>query len=205
MNQEIASILKDRLKGIQFVEVLAGLAHRVEYTDNDGSGRSIRKAIPVSHDVDVAKGCRITPERELVPDSGKKGILYFEDLGSRFIDRTSNGSMTYSSRMVLVCWMNRARLVGDHYKQITSYCITTILGKLKPMQLSNVDNFSRFKVTPGRILPQDASVFSRYTYDETTNQYLRPPFEFFGMELEIEYSIHPECVKEIEFKDTICY
>src|SRR5690625_2101306 len=107
MNQEIASILKDRLKGIQFVEVLAVLAHRDEYTDNDGSGRSIRKAIPVSHDVDVAKGCRITPERELMPDRRKKRILYLKDLGSRLIDRTSNASMTYSSRMVLVCSMNR--------------------------------------------------------------------------------------------------
>src|SRR5690606_667023 len=100
---------------------------------------------------------------------------------------------------------NRARLVGDHYKEITSYCVTQLLSKLKVRETSNEGNFARFHVTPGRILPQDASVFSRYTYEGAVTQYLRPPFELFGMELTVEFTVHPACVEQLEVTDPVCY
>lgn len=208
MNKNISHILKERLAasgGIPFVEVIAGMAQRVEFKEPNGDGNTVTKRMPVSYDTTMAQDCRISKERALVPNSKKKGLLYFEDMGANFVDRVSGGAMGYESRLILVCWMNRARLVGDHYKEITSYCITKVLDKLKVGEVSNEDNFSRFIVRPGRILPQDASVFSRYTYDETITQYLRPPFEFFGLELIVRYSVHPACVKALEFKDPICY
>lgn len=208
MNKEVAHILKERLAadgGLPFVEVLAGLAQRVEFKQPNGDGNPVTKRMPVSYDTNVAQGCKVTPETALVPNSKKRGILYFEDMGASFVDRVSGGAMKYRSTLVMVCWMNRARLVGDHYTEITSYCVTSALGKLKVREIANEGNFSRFLVTPGRVLPQDASVFSRYTYDETITQYLRPPFEFFGMELTVDYTIHPACVEQLEWKDPVCY
>src|SRR5690606_10506542 len=169
MNKEISHILKERIAaggGVPFVEVIAGLAQRVEFKQPNGDGVPVLKRMPVSYDTTAAQGCKVTPETALVPNSKKKGLLYFEDMGSAFVDRASGGHIKYRSTLVLVCWMNRARLVGDHYKEITSYCVTQLLSKLKVRETSNEGNFARFHVTPGRILPQDASVFSRYTYEE---------------------------------------
>lgn len=208
MNKEIANILKERISGkggIPFVEVIAGLAQRVEFKQPNGDGAPVVKRMPVSYDTTEAQGCKVTPETALVPNSKKKGLLYFEDMGIAFIDRATGGHMRYRSTLILVCWMNRARLVGEKYKEISSYCITKLLEKLEVKKISNEGNFARFMVTPGRILPQDASVFSRYTYDETVTQYLRPPFEFFGMELTVEFTVHPECVEQLEFTDPVCY
>ena len=208
MNKEISHILKERIAsngGIPFVEVIAGMAQRVEFKQPNGDGAPVTKRMPVSYDTTEAQGCKTTPETALVPNSKKKGLLYFEDMGCSFIDRVSGGHMKYRSTLILVCWMNRARLVGSHYKEITSYCVTQLLSKLGVRTIKNEGNFSRITVTPGRILPQDASVFSRYTYDETVTQYLRPPFEFFGMELTVEFTIHPDCVKQLEFTEEICY
>lgn len=208
MNKEVAHILKTRLAangGLPFVEIIAGLAQRVEFHQPNGDGAPAIKRMPVSYDTTVAQGCKVTPETALVPNSGKKGLLYFEDMGATFVDRASGGHMKYRSTLILVCWMNRARLVGDSYKEITSYCVSALLGKLKVKETGTEGNFSRFTVMPGRIMPQDAAVFSRYTYDEKVTQYLRPPFEFFGMELTVDYSIHPACLSQIEFKEPICY
>lgn len=208
MNKEIAHVLKERLAvngGLPFVDVLSGLAQRVSYQETNADGNPITKAMPVSYDNTTADSCTVSPERALIPDSSKKGILYFEDMGSVFVDRLSGGAMRYRSTLVLVCWMNRARLVGDGYTEITSYCVGTILKKIAPPNFINVPPFVRMRVTPGRILPQDAAVFSRYTYDETITQFLRPPFEFFGMELTVDYGIHPDCINQLNFKDPACY
>lgn len=208
MNKEIASILKGRLAAngnLPFVEVLAGLAQTVTYKEQDENGNPVTKRMPVAYDTNVAPGCTVSPERAVVPDSNKKGLIYFEDLGVRFIDRVSGGAMKYQADLVLVCWMNRARLVGDSYTEITSYAVTRILQKLQLKTIKNEGQFTRFRVFPGKVLPQDAAVFSRYTYDETITQYLRPPFEFFGMQITVEFCISPNCVTELIFKDPVCY
>lgn len=205
MNKEVAHILKERLAEFQFVDVVAGMAQTVEYATNDGDGRKVLQRMPYSTDVAKANDCHIGEERALVPDSKKRGVLYFEDMGLNFRDRDSNNHLHFSSKLILVCWMNKARLVGDNYLDVSTYALTQALDKMKVKTISNVGNFSRFNVMPGRILRQDKSVFSRYSYDETINQYLMPPFEFFGIELDISFSIHPKCVEKITLTDPSCY
>lgn len=205
MNKEISNILKDRLCGLPFVEQLGGMVQTVEFKQPNGDNNVTTKRMPISCDAELGPKGKATQEMAFVPNSKKLGILYFEDLGISFVDRVSGGAIQYKSRLILVCWMNRARLTGNSYTEISSYCITSILGKLKIKTIANECNFSRFMVTPGRILQQDSSVFSRYTYDESITQYLRPPFEFFGIELTVDYCIHPDCLNDIKFKEPVCY
>lgn len=210
MIKEIAKILKGRLSedGFPFADVLAGLAQVVSYQTQNADGNPMTEKMPVAYDVDGAAGCAVSPERAVVPDSSKRGILYFEDLGIRPIDRVSGGALKYQAELVLVCWMNRSRLVGDAYKEITSHAVSLIIKKLKVKSITNEGKFTRFRVIPGRVLPQDAAVFSRYTYKEELLQYLRPPFEFFGMAITVEFCIHPDCIEELNFlppTETTCY
>lgn len=209
MNKEICRILKDWLLsngGLPFVEVMAGMVQTVEYKDPMGDeGVMVTKRMPVSTDTNMATNCKLTPERELIPDSMKKGLLYFEDYGAQYIGRGSGERLEYRSNVRLICWMNRARLVGDAYTEITSYCITNVLAKLNLQRPVNSGNFIAIRVEPGRIYPQDKGIFSRYTYDETITQYLRPPFEFFAVDLTVTYFIHPACIGQLQFVDPVCY
>lgn len=208
MNKEIANILKGRLAdgaGLPFVQDMAGLVQTVEYKSENSDGNPVTKRIPVSYDTNLAPGCIISPEIAMVPDSNKKGLLYFEDLGCNYVDRLSGGAMKFQSRMVLVCWINRARVTGDHYTEITSSALLQIMKKLKVKKLTNEGKFSRFSVAVGRVLPQDKAVFSRYTYDEAITQYLRPPFEFFGMEILTSFAVHPDCENIIVPGEVVCY
>jgi hypothetical protein len=207
MNKEIANILKGRLAegaGLPFVQDMAGLVQTVEYRETNSDGNPVTKRMPVSYDTNIVPGCIISPEIAMVPDSNKKGLLYFEDLGCSYVDRVSGGALKYQSRLVLVCWMNRARITGDHYDEITAPALMQVIKKLRPGKLGNEGIFSRFSVTVGRILPQDKAIFSRYTYDESITQYLRPPFEFFGMEVLTSFAVHPDCAAPIA-EGTACY
>ena len=83
--------------------------------------------------------------------------------------------------------------------------INDIITKIRAEQNpENVSFFTGLFVEISRIPKQDASLFSKYTYDETLTQYLRPPFEYFGIELKCSYSINPKCIGEIEIDQT-CY
>lgn len=209
MNKEISKVLKDRLLakgGLPFADLISGMAQTVEYKEANEDGNTIIKRMPVSYDTNSAEGCRTTPETALVPDSGRRGIVYFEDQGVRYKGRASGGAVLYQSTLTLVCWMNKARFMGkDFYTDINPYCITQITSKLKAGRLINSGIFAKMNVTPTQILPQDARVFAKYTYNETVTQYLRPPFEFFGIVLNIDYQVHPECIESLIIKDPACY
>lgn len=203
MNKEIASILKGRLLangGLPFVDSISGLAQRVVTKEPTGEGTTTTKAMPVSYDNSPAQGCSISKEKALIPDSSRRGLLYFEDRGAAIGDGVGGG-IGFTSGLTLVCWMNRERLVDDSYTELSAYCVAKILHKLNTHKYATEGMFQRFMVRPGRVLPQDAGVFARYTYDETVTQYLRPPFEFFALELSVDYVLHPNCIDTITFKE----
>lgn len=207
MNGEIASILKNRLEeagGLSFVDVYAGLVQTVEYRDGSSDATTLVKRMPVSYNTNIDPSCGVSPEKALVPDSSKKGIVYFEDNGTSFLDRGTGGMLRFRGRVTLVLWINRARVTGNTYQDITAYCVAKILSKMKVKTLLNDGNFSRLQVMPGNI-SQTPAVFSRYTYDESITQYLRPPFDFAGIELTVDYSVNPSCIDEIMLNQKVCY
>lgn len=207
MNKEISKILRDRLRegdGLPFVEKYAGLVQTVEKVDESAEGGMIRKRFPVSTEV-VINGCEVN-EDVMTPESSLKGLIYFEDNGTIPNGRVGH-RFQYVSNVTLICWINRAKILSNIYSEITGIAIQNIVEKLKIDQnAENVGMFSGMTVSMTRINPQDVTIFTRYSYDENVSQYLRPPFEFFSLGLQIKYFINPECVQPIEIKnDLVCY
>lgn len=203
MNKEISHVLKERIKakgGLPFVNVLAGMVQTVTKQDVNADGNTITNKFPVSYDVEI-QDCTKSQEKAVIPNGFEKGILYFEDGGSLFDGYESNGAIKYKSTLVLVCWINKNKSVGETYKEITAYCITDIINKLDADKPKNEGDFQRLKVSPKKILVQDINVFSRYTYKEEVTQFLRPPYEFFGIQLEISFAVHPNCINSINFNN----
>lgn len=209
MTKEIAKILKERIVDdpkIKFLDVIAGLTQKVTYGQPLDGQATIYKSLPVSYDVNTSDTCRVEPETAVVPDSTKKGILYFEESGTGIKEFHPMRGGNYSSNLTLVCWLNKARLGYQKTEEITAPVISLLLSSvLKGGGYTNEGSFVRFHVNPGRINTQDSSVFNKYTYNEQATQYLRPPFEFFSIQLVVTYQVNPNCLAEFNLKDPICY
>ena len=194
MIKEIALILVNKLVGLPFVQVLAGLVQTVTSSDPSGeTGQMVQKKYPVSTDTNIPHDCKVTNEHALIPNSARASIIYFEDLG------TSLGSnrgrfQTYNANLRLVCWYNKKNLFADPALNSSGTMIATIIKRLETIALINTGMFLRMKIHPTRIPIMDASIFSRYSYKEEDRQYLRPPFDFFAIDFLINYELNTVCL-----------
>lgn len=204
MNKELAKVLRDRLNGnLSFVDKYAGLVQTVEFKQEQDGGMGVRKRMPVTVE-SVIEGTCANYEVQMIPDSNNIGILYFED-GATIPNGRKYNRYNYTSYLTLVCWINKSRFKTNIYEEISAMAINEVIVKLRAEQNpENVSFFTGLFVEISRIPKQDAALFSKYTYDETLTQYLRPPFEFFGIELKCSYTINPQCIGNIEI-DRTCY
>lgn len=187
MIKEVCGDIKRALESgepLELVDVIAGLTEVVTYQNTDGNDNVVTKRMPVSYNtnlIDCGKG----KERDLIPDSRRKGMIYLEDNGGVNVLRAlSGGRFMYRGNIVLVCWMNRKKTVGEAYADVGKASYDKILDKLRGTLPSS--NFTSLRVQPTRFR-QDGQVFAKYTYDETVLQYLRPPFEYFAIDLSITF------------------
>lgn len=207
MNKEISKVLRERLRsgeGLPFVDKYVGMVQTV--TEEVATDEThTRKRFPVATEIVLNDVCS-AHEEIITPDSSLKGLVYFEDNGT-----TPNGKIgkgyQYTSNLTLICWINRAKVVSEVYSEITGIAIQNIIQKLQiDENPENVSMFIGLTVTLNKIFPQDANLFSKYTFDEAVTQYLRPPFEFFGLSLQVKYRINPECVEPLTItSEEVCY
>lgn len=202
MNKELSKVLRDKLQGMPFVQVLAGMVQTVTTESmNETNTTKIVKRFPVSYDV-IGKTCE-GPEIPLWPDSSYKSLIYFEDFGIASTGRLQ-GQTGYNSSLRLICWLNRANLVGDQYKDVTGRIMATIIDTIAGKNPQNIGMFTRLTIDVARIPPQDAGLFGRYTYNEADRQYLRPPYDFFGIDLSCKYVVPAKCLDGINWNIQTC-
>jgi hypothetical protein len=204
MNRELCIVLRDRLVGLPFIDLLGGMVQTLTVKDSVGDPddltaqpKIIVNKFPVTIDAIGAGNCT-GPEIPMNPDSSRKSIIYFEDFGIQNTDRL-HGNPGYNSSIRLVCWLNRNRLVGDAHKMVAGIMQSTIIGKIAGRNPQNIDIFTRLTVEVARILPQDNGIFARYTYDETVRQHLRPPYEFFAIDFTCKYYVPASCLGSINW------
>lgn len=199
MNHELAATMKGMISHFPFVDVLAGLVKTAETsTPNDDDGTVKRQKFPVAWDTNIGGNCHAGAERDLIPDSSRRSIIYFEDLGTNITRDGRNGDIAFAGTVRLVGWLNRNRLVGNPYQEVSAHIIAAIIGKLN-MRYENLGIFKRLSVYATRVPPQDQNLFSRYTYDETVRQFLMPPYEAFGIDFASTYRVNPGCMADIDF------
>lgn len=191
MTKELANILKNQLHNIPFLQVVAGIVQPVvdkKYSE-DGN-LAIVKKIPVSYDTTGFNNKDVGKERVLVPDKSKKSILYFEDFGSGPNPAGKANAISLITTIRVVCWLNKDLLGYGKHADITANCIDQILHRLITGTAINSGGFKKLFVYNPRILAQDAAIFSRYNYAEEVVQYLRPPFEYFAIDLSCRYDVN---------------
>lgn len=204
MQKELANVLRLKLTPLPFVDVLAGIAQVLTTTDTADEGTTVIKRQPVTYDVNINQVDCSGKEYLLTFDSSKKSIIYFEDFGIMPSGTKPGGLVGYISSLRLICWLNRANLVGDSYKEISGIAQASIISMLTHKGPENTGMFTRLNVEVAKIQPQDAGLFGKYTIDETQRQYLRPPFEFFGIDLTSKFFVSPKCIDAVNWNAQVC-
>lgn len=206
MIKELCTTLKNRLSddgGLAFIDVYSGLVQAVKYKDQNADGNPITKVFPVSYDTNLSAECGGSPERALTPDSSKNGIVYFEENGSAAPLRNISGGRTmYKCAVNLVCWFNRNNVTGDAYSEIGLQAFSEILKRLKSDVVKS-EVLRNITITEAKF-SQNARIFDKYSYDETVLQYLRPPFDFFYMELTATFILKAGCAPAIILNPKNC-
>lgn len=191
MNGLIANALKGKiLSTITWADRVVGLVKTLTY----GAGDEMKSTIyiPISCDLEASqRDCISNKEHHVVPDSKLKALIYFEDGGCSPTGATSRG-LSFTSTLTLVCWMNLQKL-GQTSCAASAFAQAQIIETLNAFQ-ANVSPINTIKVTEMSISPKSAQIFSKYTYDEKSIQYLMYPYDYFALTLKINFEVPRGCI-----------
>lgn len=213
MISQLATILKEKLnaidngenqpKGLIFIDKIAGLVVVAEKTQpTDIPNAFAVTKFPISLDSNYEECMNSGCYKDLVPNSKLKGILYFEDFGTTMPSR-DRGNFNYISKIRLVCWINNKLIQGKTCKSINHLLITQIRKTLEIGHF-NANDLSRINVKGSSIIENDHKLFDRYTYPKEVVKFLMHPYEAFGIDFIVEYSIHENCIPDIELNPASC-
>lgn len=204
MNRELSYYLKSKLLSLPFIDLVAGMAQTLTVDEPAETGTKTYK-LPVSYDTHIDGTDCTGQEKELIPDSSRKSIIYFEDFGVVGNNDRRGRLQGYTSTLRLVCWLNRNNLVGTPYELVTARMVKMINDALITRKSpENWQMFTGIIVRIARIPSQDANIFSRYTYRETDRQYLMPPFEFFAIDYTLKFFSAANCFGDLNWNLKTC-
>lgn len=193
MNYAIATILNTYLTTLPFSDRMAGVVKAVTFVTGT-SERPVKKTIPVDCGVSQAD-CMDGKYQDLVPNSKYKSISYFEDGGVRLVS-INERDYAFQANLRLVYWINLKK-VGKTDCNVSALAVTNVLNKL-PQSPFNSGIYSRMRIKVSQELVKSAAIFSKYTYDEAVTQYLMYPFDYFALDLTVDFLINKSCIIDWE-------
>lgn len=186
MTDSICKYLKSRLLNVTYFDVFAGRVQRYSKQVNDGSKYVVR-TVPITSDINGID-CAIGEVVEVLPDSNKKGILFFECDDYQRVDKR-----LYQCNVRLVCWLNFKKLFNmDSVDE--SYLLTIqkqVESKLITRTQSIQTGFTLFSCTIDKGSLNGRTAFQNYTLDETVRQYLTQPYTAFTCDFKVLFYMNP--------------
>ena len=191
MNIEIGEIIIDKISSLPFLDKYAGVVKTIMYQSakKDGIGFD-KKTFPASCRASL-EDCENGKYSDLTPNSFKASVLYLEDKGTRVIKRQA-GRTYWKSSYDLVAWLNLPRL-GFSDCNYTGIAISGIISKF-PTVPFNEDIFNQISINVTGQNPQNQNPFSKYSYDESIMQYLMYPYDYFVLNIEVDYMVTQACL-----------
>lgn len=188
MIADIGNIIIDKINTLPFIDKYAGVVRVINYKLTDGA----KGSFPVDCKISLSDCNKNKRYLDLCPDNKKKSVLYLEDSGLRQLNKTgliSNWNAQYN----LVCWLNLPKLgfTGCSYSAIAMGAIIKNLSL--PQFHSGIYQYIDIKIVGQQ--PKSVDPFSKYSYDETINQYLMYPYDFFVLSLDLNFRMDARCIK----------
>jgi hypothetical protein len=191
---KITEVLKQRIEdsNLSYIETLAGLT-RIEHVEKKKSKDSlIQKSYPIY--CDVKNECDQSKILPLVPGRKKKSLFYFEDLRGVTVNDTDSGFVNYTGYVRLIAWLN-PKLLGSEdcsiTAPITNELINILLGKT-----FNSGDFAKIKTRILSIPSKGPHLFSKYKYNRNFIELLDKPYDYFALDIAVDFSIHKNCINK---------
>jgi hypothetical protein len=180
MNKVLARIFMPYLSNLFFADLVGGYAQTIT-VGSKAEGSKLVKKFPATMDVALPRKLE-SGYQDLTPNTMYNSIMFFQGNDSRLLDK-QRGNFNMKTTLRIVGWLNaKSAMTSD------TQAIVAILGALPEKEFNSPENgLIRIHITSTRIVDND--IFSRYTFEEQSRQYLMFPFQAFCLELEINFSI----------------
>lgn len=194
MTSDLANILRSYIESISFIDKIGGLVKPMTLVNTDDAGKSYKKIIPVDCNV-TYDDCISGRYTDLIPNSKYKSVSYFEDGGTVKIN-DGKADFAFQSNIKFICWLNLKKL-GKENCSVSAIAIATILDKI-PNKYLNSSPYTRIQIICTGEDVKSPAIFSKYTYDEATIQYLMYPYDYFALNFQVKYVIPRGCIVDFE-------
>ena len=177
------------IDNLSFADRTGGLVRVMK----DARGKKeTQKTYPVENNQDKVLGDK-QYMRRLIPDSGKKSVMYWE-LGSTptMVD-DHNAYNVYEAELKLVCWFNYQEVDPDMYDP------AFMIAEIKNAIPFKIGNFDCLTVVTCNCTGEDSNkgeIFSNYTYHEPESQFYKYPYDYFVLNFEVSYRVVRNCFEE---------
>lgn len=185
MNKELANIIKGKIAELPFIDTLAGLVKTIEFSSLEPKEKGRIVKFPASVDSNETPKDRPWQYADLVPNSKKKSVVYFEDRGLSTVGKNKFG-VAFESNLRLVVWLNEQDSISAANAMVSTL-------QAIPEGHFNEAGLSMIKVVPGKILTSNDKIFAEYSYQEAINQYLMFPFSAFAIDLKTTFNASGQC------------
>lgn len=193
MIKQIGNILISKVGTLPFVDKYAGVVKTLSFVAQEGT-KQVKKMFPAACNITLEE-CSSGRYKDLIPDSSKKSVLYLEDKGLRIV-RREGGLIFFKASYDLVCWLNMPKL-GFADCSYSGIAITSILAKLPTTPFNN-GIYNRIAINVVSQATTQNNPFQKYSYDETINQFLMFPFDYFTLAIEIDFVVNQKCLSVAE-------
>lgn len=192
MIEIIEQAVRDDITTMDWVDRYGGLVTRVMLQEENE-----KKYYPVSCFVDAENCFENGMYKDMVPDSSKKSVLYFEQLDTmNFIESIDAKDRVhlYQTRIRLVIYINLVKNGMDTPCQNLLYLPNIIRAMVGKRQvLSDHYKNSIIEIKPPEINLSD-QIFARYTYDETFVENLKLyPHQYYALDFDVDIYFDTKC------------
>ena len=200
MNTQLASILLSRIRTAAFpwLGKTAGLTRPIA-TRKTGKP----EVWPIAQDVLGSLDCEDGKVDAMFPDERYRSILFIEctQWPRRKDERIGQPSWTSTFRVIV--WMNCAKLEGIAGCGDVAYqnLVTTLDGY--PFN-SDPFRFVLIQAVGGGPM-RGKEVFGRYTFNEERSQLYHYPFDYFALDLQVDFVLPKGCEDQLTADEVACW
>lgn len=186
MLSKIIDFLSPQIEVPEFIDVYGGLAEVFELPNEDGSVQKFPIRCGLSLDACLEQG----KYGELIPDSSKKGLAFWEPLGNVAVNFMGKNIYQIAGSARFICWLNMQVLGHADQCTISAQAAIEMLKILRTTRniSSGVYTKSFVEYLPTSLPTKGKDIWSKYTFDNKRG-YLMHPFDHFAIDVSFKGSI----------------
>lgn len=179
MNRIISEALASKLIEVEFISLTSGCVNTLRV------GKKVR--VPKAHTTYRKSGadpCDRDARKLMIPHSDESGIVYFEDLGSKRIDKRM-----WTGRLRMVAWLNMQKIgYSNNVDMLRLHAMSFIKGGFDMPPLISAGTLKEIIVDPKKPGP-----FNEYSYEEDITPYKCHPYDYYSCILEWSAGVNEDC------------